>query len=243
MGKRDLVDPEPGAPLGDSRTAVLEVLRGYGPLGVREAAERTGLHLNTVRFHLDGLAEAGLAERAAEERGRPGRPRALYRAVDADEGVRSYRLLAEILTSLVKSTMPDPARAALEAGRAWGRYLAERPAPFENVGAEEATRRLAAFMSGIGFGTRPEPDPDEPAIRLVHCPFREIAAGNQDVICTLHHGLMQGALAQMEAPLTATGLEPFVEPHLCIARLGPAGETAGETAGGADREAPGGAGA
>ena len=60
-----------------------------------------GLHLNTTRFHLDGLVEAGLAARAREDREQPGRPRVLYTAGPdtARTGRRSYRLLAEILTS------------------------------------------------------------------------------------------------------------------------------------------------
>jgi len=219
MGKRHLVDAEPRAALGDSRASVLEVLRAFGPLGVREAAERTGLHPNTVRFHLDGLVEAGLAERTTEERDQPGRPRTLYRASDSDQGVRSYRLLAQILTSLVSGTMPEPTKAATEAGRAWGRYLADRPAPFERVDARQALEKLAGLLTDIGFGTQVEAEAGAALVRLVHCPFREIAEEHQDVICPLHLGLMQGALAEMNAPVTAERLDPFVEPKLCLAHL------------------------
>lgn len=217
MGKRELIDAEPEPPLGDSRAAVLEALRAHGPLGVKEAAERTGLHPNTARFHLDGLAEAGLVQKEKGESGGPGRPRTLYRAVETSEGVRSYRLLARMLTSLVAGTMPDPSGAAIEAGRAWGAYLADRSAPFEKVGAEEAMERLSGFLTGIGFESRP--DLAENLIRLVHCPFREIAEEHREVVCPLHLGLIQGALTEMGAPLSADRLEPFVERHLCLARL------------------------
>ncbi|MBX6768109.1 MAG: helix-turn-helix domain-containing protein [Actinomadura rubrobrunea] len=219
MGKRDLVDAEPRPALGDSRSAVLNVLRAFGPLGVREAAERTGLHPNTVRFHLDGLVEAGLAERATEERARPGRPRTLYRAAATGQGVRSYRLLAQILTSLIAGTMPEPTKAATEAGRAWGRYLADRPAPFERVDARQALERLTGLLTDIGFGSQSETADGDVLIRLVHCPFRELAEEHRDVICPLHLGLIQGALAEMNAPLSAERLDPFVERHLCLAHL------------------------
>ena len=56
-------------------------------------------------------------------------------------------------------------------------------------------------------------------LRLRRCPFREVAENHQDVVCPLHLGLMQGALAQMRAPVTADRLEPFAEPSLCIAYL------------------------
>jgi len=39
------------------------------------------------------------------------------------------------------------------------------------------------------------------------------------VICSLHLGLMRGALERMRAPVTADRLDPFVEPSLCVARL------------------------
>ena len=61
---------------------------------------------------------------------------------------------------------------------------------------------------------------------LRQCPFREVAEHHQDVICSLHLGLMRGALARMRAPVTAERLDPFVEPSLCVARL-----TAGEDSG------------
>ena len=61
MDTKQLLAPEDKSPLGRSRTDVLEVLRAAdGPLGVQEVAQRTGLHSNTARFHLEALTEAGL---------------------------------------------------------------------------------------------------------------------------------------------------------------------------------------
>jgi hypothetical protein len=48
---------------------------------------------------------------------------------------------------------------------------------------------------------------------------RDVAQRHQDVICSLHLGLMQGALARLRAPLGADKLVPFVEPGLCVAQL------------------------
>jgi predicted ArsR family transcriptional regulator len=56
-------------------------------------------------------------------------------------------------------------------------------------------------------------------IRLHHCPFREVAVDHRDVVCAIHLGLMQGLLAELDAPVDAERLEPFVEPTLCIAHL------------------------
>ena len=60
MDTEQLLAPEDASPLGRSRADVLDMLRAAdGPLGVREVAQRTGLHPNTARFHLEALVEAG----------------------------------------------------------------------------------------------------------------------------------------------------------------------------------------
>ena len=74
-------------------------------------------------------------------------------------------------------------------------------------------------MAEIGFAPEAVTDGTRYQLRLRRCPFREVAENHQDVICQLHLGLMQGALAQMRAPVTADRLEPFAEPSLCIAHL------------------------
>ena len=210
-------------PLGRSRGDVLDMLRAAdGALGVREVAQRTGLHPNTARFHLEALVEAGLAVREREDRETPGRPRIGYRAVaDSPRGRRRYRLLAEMLTSMIAGTMPEPGRAAEEAGRQWGAYLTEQPAPYQRPAAPEAVTRLTAVMDDLGFAPHTEPDTDAGRYRmsLRQCPFREVAERHRDVICSLHLGLMRGALDRMRAPVTADRLDPFVEPSLCVARL------------------------
>lgn len=202
----------------------MDVLRAAGrPMGVQEIAEQVGLHQNTARFHLDGLVDSGLVERQAEERSEPGRPRMVYIAteVDTPAGQRSYRLLAAMLTSLVADTVPEPGRAAETAGEVWGRYLAERPAPSQRVDAEEGVRRLSTVLADAGFAPDAVTDARRPVIPLRHCPFREVAEEHQDVVCSLHLGLMRGVLAEVRAPLEADRLEPFVEPSLCLAHLAP----------------------
>jgi predicted ArsR family transcriptional regulator len=222
MDSEQLLAAEDVPPLGRSRADVLDMLRtAEGPLGVRDVAQRTGLHSNTARFHLEGLVEAGLATRETEDRDTPGRPRIGYRAVaDGPAGQRRYRLLAEMLTTLIAGTMPEPVRAAEEAGREWGAYLTEQPPPYERLTAAEAVARLTAIMAELGFAPQAEAGGGRQyRLCLRQCPFREVAQRHRDVICSLHLGLMQGALARLRAPLSADKLSPFVEPGLCVAQL------------------------
>ena len=222
MDVQALLAPDAGVPLGQSRARVLDLLRAAGsPAGVRDIADQAGLHPNTARFHLDALVDAGLAARAPKERTTPGRPSMAYRAVAGAEpvGRRRYRLLAEMLTSLIAGMLPKPGEAAGEAGREWGRYLTEPPPPYQRLDAGEAVERLTATMAEIGFAPEAVTDGTQYQLRLRQCPFREVAENHQDVVCQLHLGLMQGALAQMRAPVTADRLQPFAEPSLCIAYL------------------------
>jgi predicted ArsR family transcriptional regulator len=220
-----LVGPDPIAPvLGGSRSRVLDVLRGAGgPVGVQEIATQTGLHANTARFHLDALVDAGLVERNVEGRHQPGRPRVVFTAGPACDPARrhNYRLLAEMLTGLIASILPQSGPAAVEAGESWGRYLAPRLAPLHRVDAIEGIRQLSAVLADVGFAPDPVSDLPAPVIGLRHCPFREIAAQHPELVCSLHLGLIRGVLSEVRAPLTAERLEPFVEPSLCLAHLAP----------------------
>ena len=206
-----------------SRMGVLELLRSHAqPLGVGEVAQHVGLHQNTVRFHLDLLVESGYAIRRSEAPHGPGRPRVVYEATAATDGERNYRLLAEVLAQHIVTTSARPAEAAVNAGRTWaGMTQAQRhaagatgPAP---ISAEAAITAVVRMLGDIGFA--PEVSSDATAINLRRCPFRELAENNPEVVCGAHLGMIQGALAEMGAPVTATRLLPMVQPDLCIATL------------------------
>ena len=222
MDVQALLAPDPATPLGESRARVLDLLRAAGgPLGVQEVAGQAGLHPNTARFHLDALVEAGLASREPLPRETPGRPSMAYQVTDSDgpTGRRRYRLLAEMLTSMIAEVMPQPGDAAAEAGREWGRYLTEQPTPYQRLDAGEAIEKLTAALAEIGFAPEAVAEGSGYRLRLHQCPFREVAERHQDVVCALHLGLMQGVLQQLRAPVTADRLQPFAEPSVCVAEL------------------------
>ena len=217
-------DPGPSGGLGRSRSRVLGLLQATGePLGVEDVAEQVGLHPNTSRSHLDALVKAGLAERTVEARTRPGRPRALYtaRPDGPRAGQRSYRLLADILAGYLAAQVPEPTTAGLHAGQVWGRYLAVRPPPFQRLDAVAATEQLLRTQDDMGFAPEAVTVGREQQILLHHCPFLEIADQHRDVVCAVHLGLMQGLLAELDAPVDAERIDRLVEPTLCIAHLGP----------------------
>lgn len=222
-------DPDPTPALGATRSRVLALLQDAGTaMSVEDVSARIGLHRNTARFHLDGLEDTGLVVRTTEDRGRPGRPRAMFEAAagSPEAGRRSYRLLADILTSYLADRLPQPSESAEEAGVAWGRYLADEPPPFRRVEADTAVESLVDRLREVGFDSHPERDGDSIALNISHCPFLEVAADHRDVVCSMHLGLMKGVLEQMRASVVAESLEPLVQPSLCIAHLRRVAETA-----------------
>jgi predicted ArsR family transcriptional regulator len=224
MASREPVrdDGDAAPALGETRTRVLRVLQdAHAPLGVGDVAQRVGIHANTARFHLDALVDDALVARTAETRDQPGRPRLLYTVLPGATrvGPRNYRLLAQILTSYLSAEVPQPDQAAVRAGRAWGRFLADRPAPFRRPDTLAATKQLVDVLDAIGFVPEAMTTGRQRHVLLHNCPFRETAEDHREVVCSVHLGLMQGLLAEIDAPIEAERLDPFVEPSLCVAHL------------------------
>jgi predicted ArsR family transcriptional regulator len=125
-----------------------------------------------------------------------------------------------MLAGLVAELLPEPGPAAQSAGEAWGRYLAERPAPGQRVDAAEGLRRLSSVLTEVGFEPDPVDGSDRPVIPLRHCPFRGGGAASPGRVLA-SPGLMRGVLAESRAPLVAERLDPFVDASLCLAHLAP----------------------
>ncbi len=220
--EHDIRGDVPAHGLGATRSRVLTLLHDADePLTATVAGQRLGLHVNSVRFHLDALAEAGHVVRLREDRTRPGRPKVLYAATDsaARPASRNYRLLAEILTTLLGDALPDPARSAEDAGNTWGRYLTPAVQPFHHPGEAESLGTLVESLDRLGFDSQVVDEPDSLRLEVSHCPFLEIAETHHEVICSVHRGLIRGVLEQIGAPLAAAHIEPLVEPSRCIAHL------------------------
>jgi predicted ArsR family transcriptional regulator len=203
------------------RHDVLAVLRSAAtPLSITEIAEQLAIHPNTARFHLDALVKSGRAECVEIDHTKPGRPPLMFRAVAGMDpaGPRDYRMLAGILADVI-ARQPEPAGAAAAAGRAWAGHPEGAPgAPDER----QAIERLTDLLTDLGFAPEKRSGAtDVSEIGLRSCPFLELARIHRDVVCPVHLGLMQGAMAAWDAPVTVDALTPFAEPDLCVAHLTP----------------------
>ena len=212
---------EPAARRAGERRADLlaTIIAAPRGLGIKALADATGLHENTVRFHLGRLLDDGLVERQRGESSGPGRPPLTFVARRDQDGAGrdNYELMATVLTDFVESTSADPAVVAQEAGRAWARSQA--PSRSGVQGWDDALDELARVLDATGFAPELKADPGGATVRVHHCPFLSIARADQAVPCGVHLGLMEGVLEAAGAPGRVDRLVPFVTPSLCVAHL------------------------
>lgn len=206
----------------ERREAVLDALRSAeSPMSILDIAGQLGLHANTVRFHLQALAESGRVERVEPTRSSPGRPPLMFRAHRGMDpaGPRNYQALADALATRL-SDDDQSTDKAIEAGRAWGKRLGLASTSVGAANSDgQATDRLVAMLGDLGFSPQRRSSAGADQVLLRHCPFLDLVPEHQDVICPVHLGLMQGALAAMKAEITVERLEPFAEPDLCVAHM------------------------
>ena len=198
---------------------MLSALEADPPVTLAELADTTGLPVNTVREHLDGLLTAGLVRReAAPARGR-GRPAWLYHPVPRMAGaVTEYSGLASALASAIRRTSADPHADAVTAGEEWGRDLAGAkglpPADEDRAGRR---RRSTEIFQDMGF--EPRTDDQHVEVRLTRCPLLEAALKHPDVVCGVHLGIARGALDTYGLDPAGAELQPFAEPGACLLLL------------------------
>lgn len=188
-----------------AQARVLATLRDAGrALTLGELQERTGLHPNTLRGHLDAIVAGGNASRIASRSGGRGRPAWSYLAREPE-----YAALAMALASGLdqgpatdsdtndgagdgepQARTLDP--AAVRGGRAWGEQLRSQ------LGAVEDDReRVLLALAHTGFA--PEADGDH--VKLHACPILEAARSHPAVVCAVHLGLVEGVLGTEGARL------------------------------------------
>ena len=174
------------------------------PASTEEMAVRLKMHRNGVRVHLERLREAGLVARERPRQGR-GRPRDMWSiaagARPGGEPPSAYADLGRSLTRVIASGKRG-LRAVETTGREIGRGMASE------TGAGSAEGTMHAALVSMGFQPQREIDASGTlTYRLGNCPYRDVARGNQQVVCTLHRGVTRGLL---DGIASATELAGFV---------------------------------
>jgi predicted ArsR family transcriptional regulator len=204
--------------LGDNtRYAIyLELARSPVPLATADIADSLDLHVNTVRPHLERMRDVGLLDVASDNRGAVGRPQHRYSlAADAP----SLGLEPPTFPVLARMLLRAAARAganaddAFEAGREQGSVDGDRHA------GQPCLDALLDELDRLGFDPALAEDSGESAtVAFAHCPFRELAEANPDLVCGLHRGLVEG-FVEAVGGVEVTSFGTLVDRHPCQVTL------------------------
>jgi len=171
-----------------------------GPVTAQQLAQTLGLHVTTVRFHLDLLTQAGLLiADALPSQGR-GRPRIGYRVGEIDLAEVHEQMIDALARAVADRSPRDH---ALAAGHRWAAQLPEPVA--------DPITALTQTFTRLGFA----PSPAASVITLHQCPFADAARATPEVVCRVHLGLAQGVASRASAGRTEVDLVPFAEPGVC----------------------------
>lgn len=211
---RGLADP--------SRVRLLRHVQSAPGSTVKVLADSTGLHVNTVREHLQALADEGLVTTETAHTGGRGRPPTTYRPVvdPANNSVALERIQQawERGDTLRRILPPDDSTAEL---------------------SETALHQLDTLYQHLDdSGLEPVVDEQNLAVDLVPCPFYRVLDEEPELVCAMHAQLMRDTLAQMPGPLRLRELKPFVGPATCIAQLQLANDPADDSADGRENSDP-----
>jgi predicted ArsR family transcriptional regulator len=189
--------------LGDNtRYAIyLELARAPRPLSTAEIAETLDLHPNTVRPHLERMRDVGLLTIETEARGTVGRPQNLYALAPNAPSLglepATFPVLARMLLRVAAAggmghdEVVDAAREQGESDAEASLAVAPR-SDGDGPDAGACLERLVARLDALGFDPAVAVEDDFATVAFAHCPFRELAEANPEIVCALHQGLVEG---------------------------------------------------
>lgn len=204
--------------LSPKQREVLTVLQEY-PEGARavEVAGKLGMHVNTVRGHLEELiAQEAVRAVTAPAIGR-GRPSLIFqvRVPDNRTVAQEYISLIEVLArSLGDAENPDP--ESLARARAIGAQWAVHMNTLGNTwnSIEESLEELFHKLRAMGFDPHPaEQAEDHAQLSLQSCPFIAGDLRPSPFICAIHEGFLQESVGP-RGPVKIS-IRPFDAPGSC----------------------------
>lgn len=217
--------------LSPKQREVLTTLQQF-PDGARavEIAEQLGMHVNTVRGHLEELLQQEAVRSISSPAQGRGRPSLIFqvRIPDNRSVAREYISLIEVMVStLGDSARPDAesmARAR-ELGRQWARHMSSAGHNWSTI--EEALTPLFHRLRDMGFD--PSAQIDEATgsadLALLSCPFVAGDLPPSPFVCAIHEGFIRETVGT-ESPLQIS-LRPFDGEGRCTVniRSGETGDT------------------
>lgn len=199
----------PGKGTGSRAHILAKLESSASEFTIDELAHFTGLHPNTVRAHLDVLVAGGRVERIQGQPHGRGRPPLTFRAA-ADTRAPFDELSRLLHESLGAANAPGLARRTAQR---WAQSL--DPKPMAGT-LDEAVDDAVESLQAIGFTAEASPLRD--SIVIGSCPFAQLVE-EHPVICAIHTELLSTVLSASGQEVGVEGMDVWIRPTLCRARL------------------------
>lgn len=205
------------------RRLYLHVAEQTAPVSRDAAAAALGIARSLAAFHLDRLVEAGLLAtefRRLSGRTGPGagRPAKLYRLADGEVRAilpeRRYEVAAELFAQALAAPDSGPealAEAASSYGVELGTEARRRAGP--RAGRRQRLTALRSVLRDAGYV--PIEQPGE--LRMLNCPFHELAQRHRQLTCGMNLALLQGMLSGARLPDELARLDQ--RPGMCCVAI------------------------
>lgn len=198
-----------GAEADTSREHIMRLLQeAEEPMTVEDISALTGLHVNTIRTHLEVLRAGGKIERTRQAAEGRGRPKWLYAPAKTND---PYHRLATQLTKALERADAETAEAAAQRWRG-----ADHVTQKAVETADEAVAVAAAALEQLGFDVEVSPVGD--TVYLSACPYAALVA-EHPVICDIHANALEQVLAGTEQDVSLAALDIYPRPGVCVAHL------------------------
>lgn len=205
------------AVLSQRQRATLNALSAF-PQGaqVSEIAASLGLHVNTVRGHLEELVTKNLLRTAPLPSKGRGRPVLMYHATSAtpETVAQEYLSLISLLIQHIDLRQPDEIdEVAKVLGKQWAHSIfADHH--LEELNGEQTLITLINYLRHLGFDPEVEKtqDPTTSMLQLRTCPFGSMAHAPLSFVCRAHEGMLS---AVEKTGGISFELTPLSAPHQC----------------------------
>lgn len=175
------------------------MLKKHKEVNVAEIAGEFDIHPNVARLHLSKLEDIQLVTSYSKKTGKGGRPNKVYflsnKVIELTFPYRDYKLLSSILIDSL-AEMGDIGRKTLYTiGEKYGKNIMDG-VHAKNLSTEQKLNILeeASTMMGLYSNFFCNEEKHTIKFQVNNCPFGELAAKNQPLICDMHYAFIKGML-------------------------------------------------
>ncbi|HJV46817.1 MAG TPA: methanogen output domain 1-containing protein [Bacillota bacterium] len=182
-----------------TRHAIYEyIYQGKKSVTVQDIAEQFSLHPNVARMHLTKLEDVNLISSFHEKAGKSGRPYRVYTLTNNEISVnfppKDPNFFGQIALGCIES-LGDMGKEVFETvGANIGRKQAEQRLLVDHIDSNEKEtlfKSMETLLKQQGLNPKIGIDNQQIELEVYHCPFRQEAERNSEVVCSMHNEMLK----------------------------------------------------